>query len=179
MAITRPVLEQVRFVSAQTGDHILDAYLEAAEKGGRTLADLMSDLFTEAGIPKTLVYPQWRGDWMATTLYYKGDVVRRANGELHMAAEDHTSSGSFQADLDAGLLVPVFDGVWADQAEAEAGALTNRLMSPLRTSQQITARLATVVEVEAGTNPVKLVTPATLTASHKRRRTRDAFLAAH
>lgn len=42
---TRPTGEQLRFVSANTGEHVLDTYLEAAEKGGRTLADMLDDLF--------------------------------------------------------------------------------------------------------------------------------------
>lgn len=49
MALTRPTTDQVRFFSELTGEHILDSYLEAAEKGGRTLADLMDDIFTPAG----------------------------------------------------------------------------------------------------------------------------------
>lgn len=50
MAITRPTGEQLRFRSQYTGDHILDTYLEAAEKGGRTLADLLDDLFDGSGV---------------------------------------------------------------------------------------------------------------------------------
>lgn len=42
---TRPTGEQLRFISTATGDHILDDYFEAAEIGGRTLADILSDLF--------------------------------------------------------------------------------------------------------------------------------------
>ena len=45
MAETRPIGEQLRFLSQNTGAHILDDYLEAAEKGGRTLTDLLSDIF--------------------------------------------------------------------------------------------------------------------------------------
>lgn len=45
MTETRPTGEQLRFISAATGNHILDTYLEAAEKGGRTLADLLEDIF--------------------------------------------------------------------------------------------------------------------------------------
>lgn len=45
---TRPTGEQLRFISALTGNHILDTYLESAEKGGRTLADLLADIFDES-----------------------------------------------------------------------------------------------------------------------------------
>ncbi|CAB5220229.1 Intramolecular chaperone auto-processing domain containing protein [uncultured Caudovirales phage] len=46
---TRPTGEQLRFRSATTGDWLLDAYLEACELGGRTLPDLLADIFTDSG----------------------------------------------------------------------------------------------------------------------------------
>lgn len=49
MTTTKPTGEQLRFRSAKTGDHDLDAYLEAAELGNRTLPDLLSDVFTSEG----------------------------------------------------------------------------------------------------------------------------------
>lgn len=45
MAATQPTGEQIRFRSANTGDHVLDTYLESAEIGGRSLTDLLDDLF--------------------------------------------------------------------------------------------------------------------------------------
>lgn len=45
MSETKPTGEQIRFRSANTGDHVLDTYLESAEIGGRTLTDLLDDLF--------------------------------------------------------------------------------------------------------------------------------------
>tara|TARA_B100000073_G_scaffold342492_1_gene345671 strand:+ start:1276 stop:4038 length:2763 start_codon:yes stop_codon:yes gene_type:complete len=45
MAETRPTGEQLRFLSANTGEHVLDTYMEAAEIGGRALSDLLDDLF--------------------------------------------------------------------------------------------------------------------------------------
>ena len=49
MAETRPTSEQIRFRSQYTGDHVLDTYLESAEKGGRSIPDLLDDLFDGAG----------------------------------------------------------------------------------------------------------------------------------
>ena len=49
MAFTRPTSEQIQFRSALTGTHSLDTYLEATEKGGFTLPQLMGNLFTSAG----------------------------------------------------------------------------------------------------------------------------------
>jgi hypothetical protein len=48
MAETLPTGEQIRFRSANTGDHVLDTYLESAEIGGRSLTDLLDDLFDPA-----------------------------------------------------------------------------------------------------------------------------------
>lgn len=49
MSFTRPKGEQLEFRSARTGFHVLDTYLEASEKGNRTLPDLLSDLFGDDG----------------------------------------------------------------------------------------------------------------------------------
>ena len=50
MGITRPTGEQLRFISAATGEHILDTYMENSEKGTRTLPDLLDDLFDSSGV---------------------------------------------------------------------------------------------------------------------------------
>jgi len=48
MARTRVPSEQLNFRSQATGTHLLDTYLEDAEMGGLTLAQLMGKLFDEA-----------------------------------------------------------------------------------------------------------------------------------
>jgi len=50
MGITRPTGEQLRFRSQYTGDHVLDAYLESSEKGGRSVPDLLDDIFDSSGV---------------------------------------------------------------------------------------------------------------------------------
>lgn len=47
--LTRPLAEDLRFRSSATGEHILDAYLEACEKGGRTLPELLDIIFDATG----------------------------------------------------------------------------------------------------------------------------------
>jgi hypothetical protein len=49
MAGTKPTGEQIRFRSSNTGEHVLDDYLEATEKGGRTLPDMLDDIFDNTG----------------------------------------------------------------------------------------------------------------------------------
>lgn len=56
MSETRPTGEQIRFRSAKTGEHILDVYMEAAERGDRELADLLSDLFDDDGIFRAALF---------------------------------------------------------------------------------------------------------------------------
>jgi len=48
MARTRVPSEQLNFRSQNTGVHLLDTYLEDAEKGGLTLSTLLSKLFDDA-----------------------------------------------------------------------------------------------------------------------------------
>lgn len=50
--ITRPDLDQLRFTSSRTGNWTLDEYLEQAEFGNRTLANLLGDIFNGDGTLK-------------------------------------------------------------------------------------------------------------------------------
>ena len=76
MAQTRPRLEQIVFKSAKTGSHNIDTYLEAAEVGNRTLAQLMGDLFDANGnfAPEDIL-PEFRIDQTGgqTKLQYATD----------------------------------------------------------------------------------------------------------
>lgn len=49
MSETKPRAEQIRFVSDETGAHILDEYIEQAERGGMTIGDLLDVLFDSSG----------------------------------------------------------------------------------------------------------------------------------
>ena len=76
MPQTRPRLEQLDFKSSKTGTHNIDTYLEAAEIGNRTLAQLMGDLFDANGnfAPETIL-PEFRIDQTGgqTSLQYRTD----------------------------------------------------------------------------------------------------------
>lgn len=77
---TRPTGEQLRFVSEATGEHILDDYLEAAEKGGRTLADLLADLFNTSGLLREDIF-QFRVTTDTRELQFRsGDHVEPEEG---------------------------------------------------------------------------------------------------
>lgn len=49
MPQNRPTTDQVRFTSVHTGEQILDSYIEACERGGRAVFDLLADLFKADG----------------------------------------------------------------------------------------------------------------------------------
>jgi len=78
MAQTRPRLEQIVFKSAKTGAHNIDTYLEAAEFGNRTLAQLMGDLFDANGnfAPEDIL-PEFRIDQTGgqSKLQYRTDAT--------------------------------------------------------------------------------------------------------
>ena len=78
MAQTRPRLEQIVFKSAKTGAHNIDTYLEAAEVGNRTLAQLMGDLFDANGnfAPEDIL-PEFRIDQTGgqSKLQYRTDAT--------------------------------------------------------------------------------------------------------
>ena len=78
MAITRPTLEQVTFRSAKTGTHLLDTYLEASEKGNRTLVDLLDDIFDVSGNMRTDLF-EFRVDETTYRLQTRRGIYTNAN----------------------------------------------------------------------------------------------------
>lgn len=47
MAETKPIGEQLKFLSVKTGEHSLDTYLENCEIGGRPVFDLLKEVFSD------------------------------------------------------------------------------------------------------------------------------------
>ncbi|GAA4652539.1 hypothetical protein GCM10023116_48230 [Kistimonas scapharcae] len=79
MSQTRPTGDQIRFTSQYTGEHILDLYLEACEKSGRQLPDMLDDLFDESGVLKASIELRYN---VATKYleYRNGDYVDPETG---------------------------------------------------------------------------------------------------
>lgn len=78
MTETRPTGNQITFNSATTGIHVLDEYLERAEAGGRTLGEMMEDLFLLSGelrpfefqvVSNQLQYRPPGGNWTTIANY--------------------------------------------------------------------------------------------------------------
>ena len=61
MPITRPTGDQLAFDSSANGVQVLDTYLENAELGGRSIGDLLADLFDNSGVFRSSVF-QFRED---------------------------------------------------------------------------------------------------------------------
>lgn len=81
MTETRPTGEQLRFVSSQTGEHILDDYMEAAEKGGRTLSDLLADVFDDTtGLFRADLFQFRLNDSNRTLEFRSGDFASPSDG---------------------------------------------------------------------------------------------------
>ena len=98
MAETRPTGEQLRFVSASTGEHILDTYLEAAEKGGRTVPDMLADIFD------------------ASTGIFRSDIFEfrvTADRKLQFRAGDYSDTTSGWEDVTSNPYFFRFRGAWS------------------------------------------------------------------
>ena len=152
MAVTRPTGEQLRFVSAKTGEHILDLYLEAAEKGGRMLPDLLEDVFTDAGQLRSDLI-EWRID--ADVLqarfgeytdpeagWYSISNFLRDRGTFAIATPYYGLDIVSTLDSDVWLVTntPVSDPlIWYDEAEFKADPRTRRLLAPAAVGDARTA----------------------------------------
>lgn len=56
MSETKPRTEQIRFISALTGEHILEEYIENCERPGMTIADLLDQVFDSNGLFITTLF---------------------------------------------------------------------------------------------------------------------------
>ncbi len=111
MAKTSLPTDQITIFSSKTGLHNLDTYIEALEKGSRTLPDLLDDLYDEtgtliadiemrynagaleyrygifvdpeAGWVNIATFNKWQGDYTAGNDYNAGDVVKYNNGVIY------------------------------------------------------------------------------------------------
>jgi hypothetical protein len=121
MTETRPIGEQLRFNSSKTGSHNLDAYLEAAERGTRTLADLLSDMWSPTtGQFRTDLY-QFRFNSTAGLLQFRvGDYVDPNAGWINITGTE-TLGDLAAITTQANLAI----AAKADAETAASTALTN------------------------------------------------------
>lgn len=119
--------DQVTFYSSKTGTQVLDTYMEAAEYGSRTIAELLGDLFDSTGTLLDTGIKDWRGNWVTATVYYQGDVYRDpSTKDLYVVLQGHTSAASIAADVSASkvsLLVDISTAV-SDAVAAAAASVS-------------------------------------------------------
>lgn len=113
MAETQPRGEQLRFLSTKTGEHNLDTYLENAERGSKTIGDMLGDIFDSSGVFDATNFEfqfdpsdsqlevrvggssnsyvnitnffNIRGVYSSSSTTYKNfDLVTRSNGDVHI-----------------------------------------------------------------------------------------------
>ena len=139
---TRATSDQVRFRSELTGDHVLDLYMEACEKGGRTLFDLLDDLFDEnATFYRGSGFYDWLGDYAHPVTYQSGDTFRDpADQSLYVTLQQFTSTGDLSADLAAGHIALVMDGTaLTDATNAAQSSATDAASSASSASDSASA----------------------------------------
>ena len=91
MSITRPTSDQVTFVSSSNGTTVLDTYLEACEKGGRSLPDLLDDLWTASGVLDVPVAFRENPSVAGSLQYRVGTFVDANAGWATFTSTDFTS----------------------------------------------------------------------------------------
>ena len=113
MSETQPRGEQLRFLSSKTGTHNLDTYLESAERGSKTIGDMLGDIFDSSGVFDATNFEfqfdpsdsqlevrvggssnsyvnitnffNIRGVYSSSSTTYKNfDLVTRSNGDVHI-----------------------------------------------------------------------------------------------
>jgi len=113
MAETQPRGEQLRFLSSKTGTHNLDTYLESAERGTKSIGDMLGDIFDSSGVFDATNFEfqfdpsdsqlevrvggssnsyvnitnffNIRGTYSSSSTTYKNfDLVTRSNGDVHI-----------------------------------------------------------------------------------------------
>jgi hypothetical protein len=127
MAETQPRGEQLRFLSSKTGSHNLDTYLESAERGSRSIGDMLGDIFDSSGnfdptnftfrydtTTKSIevkvgsgsysnITPFFniRGTYSSSSTTYKNfDLVTRSNGDVYIVngLSSNTATTTFAND---------------------------------------------------------------------------------
>lgn len=168
MSETKPTSDQVRFISANTGSHTLDTYIEACERSGVTLADMLNQIFGSDGSflsdstielriknPGVGIYTmQYRiGDftdpeagWVNITPSVFEDILDEAES-LRDSAQTHATSAS----TSASTALTHRTAAEAAQSAAEAAALAaQNAASGLKFTTD--ARLATTANITLSGN---------------------------
>jgi hypothetical protein len=145
MARTTVPSEQLEFRSSVTGNVSLDTYLQNAEIGGLTLAELLNQIFDTSGNPVISGLANWTGDWTTATSYQPGDTFSDpATGNIYVALTSHTSTNIASDTSNSDIEKAIDVGTILTDAQAYADAA---LTSSTTASTQ--AGIATTKAAEA------------------------------
>ena len=127
MSITRPRGEQIVFSSSKTGDHILDTYLEAVERGSRTISELVDEIINSSGNLRTDIFefretPAVNGVLSGILQARVGTFVDPAAGWTDISSSDYAT---FVTDCQAAqTAAETAQALSQDWAEKTSGAVT-------------------------------------------------------
>ena len=153
MAETQPRGEQLRFLSTKTGTHNLDTYLESAERGTKSIGDMLGDIFDSSGVFDATNFEfqfdpsdsqlevrvggssnsyvnitnffNIRGTYSSSSTTYKNfDLVTRSNGDVHIVH---------------GLSSNTATTTFADDAAVNSSSNTKKLVDVSGAATQATA----------------------------------------
>lgn len=153
MSETQPRGEQLRFLSSKTGTHNLDTYLESAERGTKSIGDMLGDIFDSSGVFDATNFEfqfdpsdsqlevrvggssnsyvnitnffNIRGTYSSSSTTYKNfDLVTRSNGDVHIVH---------------GLSSNTATTTFADDAAVNSSSNTKKLVDVSGAATQATA----------------------------------------
>ena len=137
MAITRPTGDQLRFNSSVNGEIILDTYLEDAEMGGRTLGDLMADIFDANGDYRSDLF-QFRED-PANPGMFQVRVGSFTNADTGWVTITFTDFAQYVADALSYKNAAEAAKTAAETAASTVGPITANLQDVLNVANAVTA----------------------------------------
>lgn len=99
--LTRPDADQLKFKSNKTGDWVLDAYLESAELGNQTLAQLLLQIFSPEGtvLPTPVAYVP------LSSVFFENDQVVASNYSV-TNGKNAMSAGPITVNVGVTVTVP-------------------------------------------------------------------------
>ena len=180
MAETQPRGEQLRFLSSKTGTHNLDTYLESAERGTKSIGDMLGDIFDSSGVFDATNFEfqfdpsdsqlevrvggssnsyvnitnffNIRGTYSSSSTTYKNfDLVTRSNGDVHIVH---------------GLSSNTATTTFADDAAVNSSSNTTKLVDVSGAATQATAAASSATAAaSSATAAASSATTATTKAS--------------
>lgn len=140
MAETKPRAEQIRFVSDETGAHILDEYIEQAERGGMTIGDLLDILFDSSGNIQIGLFQ------------FRIEDAGSGNYNLQFRVGSFVDPDEGWNDISEDVFTQILAAANTAKSEAQTSASTATTQSGLATTAATTATTQAGISTTAATN---------------------------